>query len=246
MRWLSDSSICIYNMCSFVTATYSSCPSTSVYMMRPSHGSVPPYEEREGVVWEIAGEVREIGRGPSAVMNTGSNSRLSQRRMSHLARHCAVNETEWGGMPAERGCRVCERGLKALHTHWGCKRKQTNSKHMMSTYSQVTYTYTSYTSFQNHCGCVRRQKYKNFITLKILMDLTVLANPPDFPLRTYCILLCPLQVSSQSHISHDLWQIFSGEYFSPSTLKVYCFHPDNYTATPNDVSLKACEAEGSY
>lgn len=98
-------------------------------MTRPSYGSVPHVQRERGGreggerEWERAGEVRETGRGPSAVMNTESNSRLSQRRMSHLARHCAVNETEWGGTPAGWGCRVCERGPKALHTHWRDQKK---------------------------------------------------------------------------------------------------------------------------
>lgn len=60
--------------------------------------------------------MRETGSKLSAGMNTESNSRLSHRRMSHLTRHCAVNETERGGTPAERGCGVCERARKH-YTH---------------------------------------------------------------------------------------------------------------------------------
>lgn len=62
--------------------------------------------EERGRTERVSGEVGGwwgAGSGPSAGMNTESNSRLSHRRMSHLARHCAVNETERGGTPAERG-----------------------------------------------------------------------------------------------------------------------------------------------
>lgn len=56
-----------------------------------------------GEGWGRIVRVSETGKEPSAGMNTESSSRLSHRRMSHLVQHCAVNETERGGTPAERG-----------------------------------------------------------------------------------------------------------------------------------------------
>lgn len=84
----------------------------------------------EGVT-ETAGRTvraREAGREASAGMNTESDPRLSYR-MSHLVRHCAVNETERGGTPAERGCRVCDRGPESIiHSLREGKRKKRKRK----------------------------------------------------------------------------------------------------------------------
>lgn len=113
MRWLSFSSICIYNMCSFVSATYSSCPSTSTCDRAELRLSASYTETGGAGARETTGRtVRETRREASAALNTDSNSRLSHCRMSHRTRHCALNETEWGETPAERGCRVWHRARK--------------------------------------------------------------------------------------------------------------------------------------
>lgn len=110
-----------------------------LHVTEQSYGSVPHRrrerrsgEKREGVKqWRIAGEGQWVwGRleeNQGLGLNTESNSHLSHRRMSHLARHCAVNETERGGTPAERGCRVCERGWESItHSLRGKKKQQNN------------------------------------------------------------------------------------------------------------------------
>lgn len=69
------------------------------------YASVPLLQQEGGR--ESAGKARE------SVMNAESDSRLWWLRMSHLAWHCAVNETERGETPAER---VREREGRKLYT----------------------------------------------------------------------------------------------------------------------------------
>lgn len=125
-------SVCICTVtCASLSQTLTPPVHLHLHLTESSYGSVPHTVHVEG---GGGVEERELGKDSASEENWKRTKSWdehreqftsSHHRMSHLARHCALNEVEWGGTPAEMGCSVCVRG-------WGEKKKKMSTSHSVN------------------------------------------------------------------------------------------------------------------
>lgn len=105
-----------------------------------------------------------------------------------------------------------------------------------------------------HC-CSFKKKGKHlyfpFMTFLQQYQKMLPANLPDFPRSIlFFIALSRHPVSAVFFSIYDsitaLFVLYTGNKWSPSTLKVCCFHTDNFTATPNALTrMGACSGSSA-